>query len=222
LHREQAREIGPAQLKMAQIIANGVRLHEPIQRRERRIEQPMRVLYAGRITREKGALLCVDAVAELVGRGKPIQLTMAGNGPDEAELQRKIAESGLQQYVRRLGLIAPDRVRTLLAESDLLWSPSIGSEGLPYSIIEALEAGVPVCSTLASAAIEDLVRSSDGAVVAVEPSSESLAARTEELIDDPRMHLRACLTARRFTENHLSVLALVPYWKRAWQLCPQD
>jgi glycosyltransferase involved in cell wall biosynthesis len=96
-----------------------------------------------RLIPEKG----IDVlVAELAGVPERwTALRVAGARQDEqyaAEVERRIASSGLTDRVELLG--HRDDVVAFLAEIDVLVVPSVGNEGQPTVILEALAAGVPV------------------------------------------------------------------------------
>lgn len=106
---------------------------------------PLRVLSLGRIIdRDKGVLWLPKIMDQLSGQA--VNLTVAGDGPDLAELKRRCAHLG--ERVRFLGRIPPEQVPEVLSEHDVFIFPS-RFEGLPLSLVEAMAAGcVPVASRI--------------------------------------------------------------------------
>lgn len=72
------------------------------------------------------------------------RLVIAGDGPERAALEQRIAECGLGASVRLLGNRSD--VPELLAECDIFVLSSI-SEGMPLTVLEAMASGLPVVAT---------------------------------------------------------------------------
>jgi len=98
------------------------------------------VVYVGEFRHIKGADLLVDAVAELRAQGKPVTLTLAGDGEETAALKTQVEQLGLSQAVRFIGHV---QARHGFAQGRLLVVPSRG-DSMPYVVIEAAAAGVPM------------------------------------------------------------------------------
>jgi glycosyltransferase involved in cell wall biosynthesis len=97
------------------------------------------VAWIGRLSREKGPDVFVDAMGTMPGP-RPLAI-MIGDGPERGRIARRIARSRLSDCVR----LAGERrdVATLLAGFDALVISS-RTEGLPMVLLEAAEAGVPI------------------------------------------------------------------------------
>ncbi|MBM3966535.1 MAG: glycosyltransferase family 4 protein [Planctomycetes bacterium] len=108
----------------------------------------------GRLSPEKGFLDLIDVVKVLQDSGNPIDLWIAGDGPQRADLERRIESLGLQESVRLLGQLAD--TKAFYQAMDLFVLNSI-REGLPNVILEAMALKVPVIATQI-AGIPDLIR----------------------------------------------------------------
>lgn len=73
-------------------------------------------------------------------------LTIAGSGPERAQLEAMAKELGLADTVVFTGQVDNDRMPILYREADIALNPSL-ADNMPISILEALASGVPVIST---------------------------------------------------------------------------
>jgi glycosyltransferase involved in cell wall biosynthesis len=105
-----------------------------------------RVVCVGRLCEQKGQMLLVRAVGDLVRRGVAIELVLAGDGEMRAEIEALIAQQHLQQYVRITGWINGDQVRAEMLGARTMVLASF-AEGLPVVVMEAMALRRPVLST---------------------------------------------------------------------------
>ena len=138
---------------------------------------PRRCVYVGRLSWEKGVDRLLDAIAKV----PELSLDVVGDGPLRGDLERRAAALGLDGRVRFLGW--QDDPAPFLAVAGLAASPS-RSEGLSLSILEALEAGVPVIATDIPGSREALAGGRYGRLVP--DSVDGLAAALAEFVRDPR------------------------------------
>ncbi|HEV7809393.1 MAG TPA: glycosyltransferase, partial [Candidatus Limnocylindrales bacterium] len=86
--------------------------------------------------------------AVLAARGRRLELTIAGDGPERRSLERLSAEQGVEDLVSFVGQIPPEEVERRLAESDVTVSIS-SSDGASVALLEAMAIGaVPVVSDI--------------------------------------------------------------------------
>lgn len=92
------------------------------------------LLFAGRLSEEKGIRLLLDAWRS--HRPAGLELAVAGDGP----LEQLVTGDG----VTRLGRLSRDDLRRRMTTSRALVVPSVWYEGMPIVVLEALAAGLPV------------------------------------------------------------------------------
>jgi glycosyltransferase involved in cell wall biosynthesis len=102
------------------------------------------LLNVARLLERKGLKELLEALVSVHAAVGEVRLWVAGEGPYRAEVERRIAELGLQREVRLLGTRRD--IPKLLAASDLFVFPS-HFEGQPGAIIEAMLAGKPIVAT---------------------------------------------------------------------------
>jgi glycosyltransferase involved in cell wall biosynthesis len=98
------------------------------------------VVYVGEFRHIKGADLLIDAVARLRADGRPLTLTLAGDGEELGNLKAQIQRLGLGEAVRFIGHV---KARYGFSKGRLLVVPSRG-DSMPYVVIEAAAAGIPM------------------------------------------------------------------------------
>jgi len=123
-----------------------------------------KVLFAGRLSREKGLPLLIEACVQVRASGTPLHLVVAGDGPLRGWVRE---QSSSKSWIHPLGRVPHSELMELMGYSDLL---AIGSsyEGLPTVLLEAVCAGLPVVSTNVGRAGE-LLGPANGVVVERSP-----------------------------------------------------
>ena len=109
----------------------------------------VKVLFLARLLKEKGIIETLEAVATLREQGKPLALTVAGDGramPDARQFIARRDPGG--EYLMTTGDVRAERKRALLESHDVYCFPTY-SEGMPNSVLEAMAFGMPVvtCAT---------------------------------------------------------------------------
>lgn len=106
----------------------------------------LRLASIGRFVEQKGQMILVQAMAELVQHVPDAHLSLIGDGERRAELEAAIAAHGLQGNITLTGWLSEAGVLAELAASHALVLPSF-AEGLPMVVMEAMAAARPVITT---------------------------------------------------------------------------
>jgi glycosyltransferase involved in cell wall biosynthesis len=136
------------------------------------------VVTVGRLTVQKKIDLIIDAIADLKSRGRVLPLTIIGDGPERAGLERRAQERGIAAETRFVGAVAPEDVPRALGDADVFAFPAV-DEGLGLAAAEALMLGIPVVASR-SGGVPDIVP--DGGAGRLVPPGH-LAAFTRALED---------------------------------------
>jgi glycosyltransferase involved in cell wall biosynthesis len=105
-----------------------------------------RLVCVGRLCKEKGQLLLIDAAHRLAAKGIKFELVLAGDGEMRAELESLISRYKLTGQVKITGWLSSHRVREEILAARGLVLPSF-TEGLPVVIMEAMAMRRPALAT---------------------------------------------------------------------------
>lgn len=148
--------------------------------------------YAGRVDRQKGMRLLLQAADRLVARHPGIKIAIAGEGDAYAWMVRKLRSMGLDRNVFMLGQLGDAGLARLYRQSKLLVLPS-AHESLGYVGLEAQSSGLPVVAFSNPGTRRWCIDGESGFLVD-RRTPDALARRIEEVLDDDL--LRARVVAR--------------------------
>ena len=160
------------------------------------------VLFAGRLAGEKQPRVLAETFALLAGTGARFTGIVVGEGPERGWLGGFVRNRGLQDRVRLLGGLGPDRMLRLMAGSDILFVPS-KVEGIALTFYEALACGIPVVGARVGGQAE-LVTDEVGVLLERStPEDEALryAEVLARLLADPDRRRSMGLAARELVET---------------------
>jgi len=134
-----------------------------------------------RLSPEKGIDTLIDAAKIVVTSYPSARFVIAGAGPLEADLNKKVRDLRLESYVRMPGFI--DDVPGFLSGLDLYVLPS-HAEGIGLAVIEAMAAGLPVVATRVGGVPEAVIDGVTGLLVPPR-QPKALAQAIVRLLVDP-------------------------------------
>ncbi len=148
----------------------------------------------------KGHEYVIRAAREIVARYPQARFLFVGDGILRERLEQQVAEAGLTDQVRFVGLVPPEHIAEYLGAMDIVVHASL-REGLARVLPQALLAGKPVVSYDVDGAREVVLPGMTGYLIppcTVEPMSAAI----EELIARPNLRERLGREGRsRFTER---------------------
>jgi glycosyltransferase involved in cell wall biosynthesis len=161
------------------------------------------LVYVGEFRHIKGADLLIDAVARLRAGGKPVMLTLAGDGEESDSLKAQVQRLGLADAVRFIGHV---KARYGFSKGSLLVVPSRG-DSMPYVVIEAAAAGVPMVAANVGG-IPEIFGSHTNALFAPN-NATAMADAIETALKDPAASLERAKSLRERIFLHFSQKAMV-------------
>jgi glycosyltransferase involved in cell wall biosynthesis len=158
------------------------------------------VIAAGRLSREKGFSILIDAARLVLDRLPSARFIVFGEGALRPALERQIAVAGLTHHFALPGHRSD--FDQLLASADLFVLPSL-TEGLPNVVLEASSAGVPVIATAVGGNPEIIVDGVTGRLVPPN-DSQALANQIVHLLTDEAGRRRMGQAAREYVTRRFS------------------
>lgn len=154
------------------------------------------LVYFGRMTRNKGVDLLLEAFHHLLREFPYAKLFLIGSGERTSLLQNHAQELGLKKSVQFIDWLQNDELFSRLSTMDLFCLPSF-SEGLPCSILEAMSIGLPVVATNVGG-IPEIIEHNVSGILIPPRDVEALTKVLLELADAPlrRVQLREAALLR--------------------------
>jgi glycosyltransferase involved in cell wall biosynthesis len=166
--------------------------------------EPGLVLHVGRLVEKKGTAVLLEAFARVRRAGHEARLTIVGDGPLRAPLERQCAALGLAGNVEFLGARPQSEIAVWMRRAWLLAAPSVAaadgdSEGLPTVVVEAAASALPVVGTVHSGIPEAVIDGETGFLVP-ERDVAALAERIGALLGSAELRHRMGAAGRRLAE----------------------
>lgn len=161
------------------------------------------IVYVGEFRHIKGADLLIEAVARLRSDGRPVTLTLAGDGEETAALKAQVQRLGLEGAARFIGHV---KARYGFSKGALLVVPSRG-DSMPYVVIEAAAAGIPMIAANVGGIPEIFGPHPDALFAPNLPTAMADAIKTA--LDDPDASLARAKALRERIFLHFSQKAMV-------------
>lgn len=163
----------------SQVIHNGLRVEEFTPASP--LPDAADFVFVGELRDLKGICPLVEALAKVRRPdGTPANLVMAGDGPDRAALEARIDSLGLG---RRVSLVGSRPAREVFAMGRIAVVPSL-AESLPYVVMEAAAARLPVISTQVGGIAEIFGPTADSLISPGD--ADRLADAMNQALSDPQ------------------------------------
>ena len=152
------------------------------------------ILSVSRLNVMKRLDLLVEAMARVRSGARCL---IAGEGPEEKNLQKLARKTGAGQRIEFLGYVDDDRVLSLYANALAVYYAPY-DEDYGYATVEAMKSCKPVLTTVDSGGVLEFVRDRETGLVAPVDDPAALAAQSDELYANRRLvgHLGAAAAER--------------------------
>lgn len=171
------------------------------------------LVFVGRVSVAKGAVLLVDTVERMIQAGQNLALWIVGKSghSDDTydELRRRVSSSNLRHRVSFLGPI--ENVYSIYSRADIHVCPSLGREALSHVVLEAKQTGRPSV-VFPTGGLPELIEHKVDGYICKECSAEALAEGIGYFVGDATKRLNAGVAARRSLEEKFGL----DQFRRKW------
>jgi glycosyltransferase involved in cell wall biosynthesis len=170
-------------------------------------DRNLKLLYVGRVSREKNLPLLAGAFEKLAKARKDIHLIVIGNGPYLADMKKAL--EGLPATFT--GYLAGDDLAQAYASCDVFVFPST-TDTFGNVVLEAQASGLPVIVTAEGGPKENMVDGKTGFVVQASDVNGYIRAILR-LADDRQLLEQMRVNARHYTEGRSFESAYLKLWE---------
>jgi glycosyltransferase involved in cell wall biosynthesis len=164
----------------------------------------VRLLYVGRISREKDLDLLAAAYRRLRDEGLPVQLFVVGHGPYSQAFAKSLPEAIFTGY------LSGAELATAYASADIFVFPST-TDTFGNVILEAQACGVPVVVS-DSGGPKELVEDQTNGLITKSHDVEDFACAIRELVTNPPLRARMGKSARDSVVDRSWPSAFARFW----------
>ncbi len=165
------------------------------------------VVQAARLVAKKGIATSLRAFAEFRRAHPAARFTVAGEGPDEAELRELAASLGIADAVGFAGFLGQAELGRLFSSAHIFVHPSetVGgdTEGIPNSLLEAMASGLPAVAT-SHGGIPEAITDGETGLLCAERDPAAIACALARLADDPALFRRLARAGSDFVRREFS------------------
>lgn len=177
-----------------------------------------RVLFLSTLMERKGIFLLLQALPLVLKRHPEVDLTVAGIWRNDEDKERGLTlleANGIARQVRFVGEVSGLQKIRLYKNHDIFAFAPIQPEGLPWVILEAMSAGLPVITT-DQGAISEIVEDQETGFI-IKPEPVVLADTICHLIENPDIAMRMGAAGRRRIEANFSEQTYLNSLERLFQ-----
>lgn len=170
------------------------------------------IIAAGRLTGQKGFDMLTDAFAKVAEKHPDWEVQIYGGGRHRDRLREHIERTGMTEHVRLMG--TTKKLQQRIRES-AMYVLSSRYEGLPMTILEAMEQGVPVVAFDCHTGPADIITHDEDGILVPPEDVDALAAAITEMIENPER--RRALGAQAHTSiRRFSGESVRPQWEKLY------
>ena len=176
-------------------------------RKEIALNKGRKILYVGRVSKEKGIDVLIDAYLFLKERYNDLKLVVVGDGPYLETLKSRFNN----QDITFTGTLEGEMLSEVYASSDIFVFPST-TDTFGNVVLEAQASGVPVIVADEGGPAENVENNKTG-LIFKSGSSFELVKAVEILLNDEEKRSEMALNARKYMENRSFDRAFEDFWQ---------
>jgi glycosyltransferase involved in cell wall biosynthesis len=173
-------------------------------------------VFAGRLSREKGATMLVDVWRRI----SELPLLIAGDGPEAPGVRNFVESAGIKN-IQILGYKPRDELMRIVKGASFLVFPSQWHETFGLAVVEAFACGVPVIATRLGA-IPELIDDGRTGLMFSPGNPVDLVEKIKWAIRNPQEMDAMRIAARAEYERHYTAAANYPLLHRIYEQAIRD
>lgn len=172
-------------------------------------EESIRIIFARRLYPYRGTRQFTNAIRRVMEAGYPVEVTIAGTGPDESWMREQLAS---YPSVRFIQYAAEDSLK-VHADQHIAVVPTVGSEGTSLSLLEAMSAQCAVICTDVGGMTNIVLNGMNGLMVPA-GDEDALYRAMVQLIEKKALRKQLAECAYQTVQSAFSL----ERWQADWKL----
>jgi glycosyltransferase involved in cell wall biosynthesis len=207
----QLARFGGAEFQNLEVIHAGTPEAEP---RERMRDTPL-IFFAGRLVREKGCHVLLEAFSKVLPKYPNARLIVAGDGPELPRLRKQAADLRILANVEFKGSCSNAETRALMRDAWALCVPSLWSEPFGLVAAEAQMSGVAVVAS-SEGGLSEIIHHGETGWLVPSGNADSLAHAIQDVFKDPSATLKMGFVGHKNAMDRFSLPAFATRWERLY------
>jgi len=166
------------------------------------------LLTLGRLNREKGHHLAIEALRQLRMQNMNVKLLIVGTGNYSDNLLSKVKNAALNDLVIFVGAVENKETAKYYNSADIFLMPTLTVEGLPFVLLEAMSCGKPVIASRIGG-IASAIEDGKNGLLTDAGECAQLTDKIRLLINDPGLAKSLAESAMRTVHERFSVDRMV-------------
>jgi glycosyltransferase involved in cell wall biosynthesis len=176
------------------------------------------ILYVGQLIKRKGVEYLLRAYARLAKERNGISLVLVGSGSLEPQLMKLADRLRLRNFIIIHSGLSQKELIELYSVAGILVLPTL-EDVWGFVINEGMACGLPVVSTGASQAAQEMIRSGENGYVVKEADPEDLYKALRNILSNPSLGKRMGERSKEILRREFSVLQMVEGFISAIEYC---
>ena len=193
-------------------INNGVDITDIKRSNESKVD--INLIIISRLVVQKNIKIVIEAMKLL--DNKNLKLSIIGEGGEFSKLESIIHDLNLQNRVQLLGKIDNNKISQFLLTADIFIQAS-DYEGLPHSVLEAINYEVPILSTEAGGCKDLLNDGQRGFIIPMPPNKKIIAENINFIIENKAEATKRADEAKAFINKEYNFLVQANQYMKIFQ-----
>lgn len=170
-------------------------------------DEVIKIIFARRFCDYRGTRIFAEAIDKILTAYQNIEVTIAGEGPDESYLRQKLGKHNNVSFLKYLS----SETLQIHKDKHIAVIPTLGSEGTSLSLLEAMASNCAVICTNVGGMTNIVLDHYNGLMI--DPNSKDLFDSLCELIENKSLRMNIAKNAYESARETFSLSR----WQRQWK-----